>query len=415
MASIVIDPKYALSDSEDDAATGDDRGGDSQPKCLNCGASFAELKKCSRCRAVYFCNAACQRAVWAEHSPNCVKDPNAKERPKAPEPPRMPTAAEKEAAKANEKKKIEEDTLPKARAACDALLGGGGLHANQGVSGEFEDIIEALEDAIVFAIGEEDAELSREVRLTLSKAYLCARRLDECVHYLTPELEHARREGGEESASVHLLAARARSLKGEKEQCRKELTAALDCASESTSESKQGESLLEAGLILHDIGDWEKCAPILSTAGEAMEKLDRKMDASRAYNRAGSALFRLGRPDQAARCWLRELKTLESDESVTTSMLAQAHGNVASAFLLAGDQSTFNLHKEQALGKAREAGAEDEARVLLQLGNAYKLAGETVDDSLAMAKDCFEKVKSISKVGVVVDTATKALEMMNCK
>jgi hypothetical protein len=29
-----------------------------------------------------------------------------------------------------------------------------------------------------------------------------------------------------------------------------------------------------------------------------------------------------------------------------------------------------------------------------------------------MAKECFEKVKSISKVGVVVDTATKALEMM---
>ena len=65
------------------------------------------------------------------------------------------------------------------------------------------------------------------------------------------------------------------AAKGEKEQCRKELTATLDCASESTSDEAQFESLFDAGMILHDIGDWERCAPLLSTAAEAAEKLGK--------------------------------------------------------------------------------------------------------------------------------------------
>ena len=156
---------------------------------------------------------------------------------------------------------------------------------------------------------------------------------------------------------MHALAARVHAAKGEKEQCRKELTATLDCASESTSDEAQFESLFDAGMILHDIGDWERCAPLLSTAAEAAEKLGKIAHAARAYNRSGSALFRSGRPDYAARCWIRELKTLESDESSAPGVLAQAHGNVASALLLAGgDAEAFNLHRESARqARARRA------------------------------------------------------------
>ena len=411
MSSAIDDAlaKYACDDSDDsdedargrarEEATSRDDG----RRCLNCGVAHESLLTCSRCRRAYFCNAACQRAVWSTHSVTCVADPTMKAVKRPLEPPRLPTEEEKARAKARERRKIEEEVIPRGIEACEA-----------GVRGQtLDDAIEALEDAIVFAIGEEDETLTASVRVTLSRAYLTAKRFDECLHYLAPALERAKREGGAESARVHALAARVHAAKGEKEQCRKELTATLDCASESTSDEAQFESLFDAGMILHDIGDWERCAPLLSTAAEAAEKLGKIAHAARAYNRSGSALFRSGRPDYAARCWIRELKTLESDESSTPGVLAQAHGNVASAFLLAGgDAEAFNLHRESALAKAREASADDEARVYLQLGNAYKLAGDALDDGIERATECFEKAKSLSTVDVVGDVASRALETL---
>ena len=409
MSSAIDDAlaKYACGDSDDsdEDARGRAREATSRDarRCLNCGVAHESLLTCSRCRRAYFCNAACQRAVWSTHSVTCVADPTMKAVKRRLEPPRVPTAEEKARAKASERRKIEEEVIPRGIEACEA-----------GVRGQtLDDAIEALEDAIVFAIGEEDETLTASVRVTLSRAYLTAKRFDECLHYLAPALERAKREGGAESARVHALAARVHAAKGEKEQCRKELTATLDCASESTSDEAQFESLFDAGMILHDIGDWERCAPLLSTAAEAAEKLGKIAHAARAYNRSGSALFRSGRPDYAARCWIRELKTLESDESSAPGVLAQAHGNVASALLLAGgDAEAFNLHRESALAKAREASADDEARVYLQLGNAYKLASDALDDGVERATECFEKAKSLSTVDVVGDVASRALETL---
>ena len=405
MSTIVIDDKYALSDSDSVDADA--------PRCANCGVASDRLKKCAKCRRAHFCNAACQRAAWDAHEAErrafareCVADANAKPAYKPPEPPRMPTKAEKEEAKESETRRIRETTLPRARAAL----------RRDGVSTtvDLDELIEGLEDAIVFAIGEEDQGLTREVRLVLARAYLEAKRADECLHYLAPALEEARKEGGAASADAHTLAAKAHCAKGEKEQCRKELTAALDCASESTSDEAQCDTLLDAGIILHDLGDWERCAPLLSTAGEAAEKLGRLREAARAYNRAGSALLRSGRPDYAGRCWTRELRVLEADDSTDPGTLAQAFANCASAFLLTRgeDDDAFNLHKKSALTKARESGNDAEARVYLQLGNAYKLAGDAIDDSLARAKDCFEKAKSLSATDAG-EIASRALEMLS--
>jgi len=395
MSTITIDDKYALSDSEDAADA-------KRPRCVNCDASFPELKKCSRCRSAYFCNAACQKAAWPAHAALCVADPCAPKPKRAPEPPRMPSAAEKNDAKARERAKVLEGLLPAARAA----------HANGVMT---EAIIDDLEDAIVFAIEQEDDELMSEVRYELARGYLAMQRVDECLHYLAPALAAARREGSEAHARTHTLAARAKCAKGEANEARTELMAALDCASESTSEEKQCDTLLEAGLTLHELGDWDKCAPILATAADAAEKLGRVRDACKALNRAGSALLRTGSPGYAARCWTRELRLLESDEaSRTPSSLASAHANVASAFLLAGaEESALELHKSCALARAKEAGVEEEARILIQLGNAYKLAGDSREGSLTTAREYFEKAKTVSRSEIVVATATRALELMN--
>jgi hypothetical protein len=50
----------------------------SQARCASCGNPAAS--RCSRCRAVHFCSAVCQRKAWPEHKKEC------KEAPIAPQP-----------------------------------------------------------------------------------------------------------------------------------------------------------------------------------------------------------------------------------------------------------------------------------------------------------------------------------------
>lgn len=39
--------------------------------CRECGQTATKLKKCSRCRAVWYCSAACQHADWRRHTREC--------------------------------------------------------------------------------------------------------------------------------------------------------------------------------------------------------------------------------------------------------------------------------------------------------------------------------------------------------
>ncbi|KAK5016977.1 hypothetical protein LTR39_001798 [Cryomyces antarcticus] len=43
------------------------------PACNNCGALKLDLKTCNRCRKVWYCNHACQKADWKEHKKVCGK------------------------------------------------------------------------------------------------------------------------------------------------------------------------------------------------------------------------------------------------------------------------------------------------------------------------------------------------------
>lgn len=40
--------------------------------CANCNTRGEALKRCSRCRAVYYCNKQCQRTHYAEHKTTCL-------------------------------------------------------------------------------------------------------------------------------------------------------------------------------------------------------------------------------------------------------------------------------------------------------------------------------------------------------
>ena len=41
-----------------------------QLACEHCG-NFGELKRCSRCKIVYYCSVECQRTHWKSHRSNC--------------------------------------------------------------------------------------------------------------------------------------------------------------------------------------------------------------------------------------------------------------------------------------------------------------------------------------------------------
>ena len=39
--------------------------------CASCGRKQLQLLKCSRCKAAFYCDAACQRRHWREHRAVC--------------------------------------------------------------------------------------------------------------------------------------------------------------------------------------------------------------------------------------------------------------------------------------------------------------------------------------------------------
>ena len=93
MSSAIDDAlaKYACGDSDDSDEDARGRANEATSRdarrCLNCGVAHESLLTCSRCRRAYFCNGACQRAVWSTHSVTCVADPRMKAVKRRLEPP----------------------------------------------------------------------------------------------------------------------------------------------------------------------------------------------------------------------------------------------------------------------------------------------------------------------------------------
>ena len=42
-------------------------------KCQCCGVSSPDLKKCTRCKSVYYCNKVCQKRDWKERHRNTCR------------------------------------------------------------------------------------------------------------------------------------------------------------------------------------------------------------------------------------------------------------------------------------------------------------------------------------------------------
>ena len=126
-------------------------------RCLNCDASFEGLRRCGKCKAAYFCNAACQRVVWKEHCKTCVAPAGAAP-PPPPEAPGQGAASGAPAAAGSPPAAPEQKYTP------EQIKQEGLRRVNQEVlpevgalmrEGKFADAIEHLEESVAFASGAE--------------------------------------------------------------------------------------------------------------------------------------------------------------------------------------------------------------------------------------------------------------------
>ena len=455
--------------------------------CLNCQASFEGLKRCPKCKAVYFCNAACQREVWKAHCKVCVAPegtvkPSTSASP-APAPAqktaaaagaaaagRAPThaaagektgtsapmpsaqmtaeekAAEEERVKQEELHRIKHEVLPEV----DRLMRGG--------EKDIEEAVEHLEDGVAFASGYGERDLLDSLSCLVARAYLRLGKPKEALMGLNPALMHARREGGPGAVRPHSIAAEAFKALGDHDKMRVELRALMEAAVESKDEAEQGKALLLAGCLMHDVGDLNAAVPLLASAAAAGEKMGDFSMRAGARNRAGAALLRMRRPQQALEAWADELKALEDGEQAsekakeaagkvaakmetlavkednstadatpkdgltappqpigdTRSRRCKAHGNMFMAHLLLGPtgRTAAEQHLQHALSLARQLDSpdEEEARVWLQAGNAHHLAsseggGEEAENAWARALELAKKAGA----GELVASAERAL------
>ena len=285
-------------------------------QCLNCGASFEGLRRCGKCKAAYFCNAACQREVWKEHCKTCVAPAGA-----APPPPPdapcqaaasgAPAASGVPPAAAEPKYTPEQIKLEGLRRVKQEVLPEVGALMREG---KFADAIEHLEESVAFASGADERELLDVLSCLTARCYLGMGKPKEALQGLNPALMQARREGGPSAIKPHSIAAECFRALGDAEKTRVELRALVEAAAESTDEAEQAGALLLAGIALFDMGDLHASVPLLASAAAAAEKVGDFAGRAAARGRAGAALLRLRRPSQAVEAWTDELKALEEGE-----------------------------------------------------------------------------------------------------
>jgi tetratricopeptide (TPR) repeat protein len=292
-------------------------------KCLNCAASYESLRRCSRCKAVYFCNATCQREVWKEHLKTCVPAPlsakaeaekaeieklrareeAAKTRPPPrPPPPQTTTPQSKpEQVKADELVRVRTAILPEV----DRLM----------KLGEYEDAIEHLDDGVAVASAHDERELLDSLSCLVARCYLRLNKPKDARDGLNPALMQARREGGKNAMKPHSIAAEICKAMGDETQMRVELKALMEAAQDAGVDAReQGAALYLAGCLLDDVGDDAAATPLLTSAADAAEKTrDHGMRAG-AMSRIGRAMMRARKPRGAIDAWTDELRALDEGE-----------------------------------------------------------------------------------------------------
>ena len=149
---------------------------DSAKRCLNCDASYKGLKRCPRCKQVYFCNATCQKEVWKEHVKVCVPIDGEPAQP----PPKQPSAAaaakppaDSQAATAAPKPGDPPPyRRPRSRLRLISCCASGTRSCPSGEGSmsarEFADAEEQLEDGVAIASQYDERELLNELSCALS-------------------------------------------------------------------------------------------------------------------------------------------------------------------------------------------------------------------------------------------------------
>ena len=376
-------PASARSSSSSDSESDDDDD-EINKFCLNCRTRGDFLKVCARCKSVYFCNSECQREVHKEHSKVCVS--------KAPAPLNLPKGMPKPKTEEEKKTEIENETKRLETKLIPSVLNS---KINGGIPPD-DALVDELEDALVFAITNENESLERKCRIGLANVYLYSSRAKEALHYLEPVVEYYKREGTVEAVEPHVLAAeccvKLSSLLGDedeqkekfKERCKVELAAALDAATEYTQkdETTQAEILLRCGICLLDGKLFDKAIGVFIQASACAEKLNAHGIAARAKNRVGHALIQMKRPSDAIVAWKDELESLEkfknnddvkneSDKALDVKKAAflksMCHGNIFAAYAFLGAVDDARVHSNLAITNAKESGDANELkRTLVQ-------------------------------------------------
>ena len=390
-------PTSAHSSSSSDSDSDDDDD-EINKFCLNCRTRGDFLKVCARCKSVYFCNSECQREAHKEHSKVCVsKAPAPLNLPKGMPAPKM--GEEKKNEIEIETKRIETKLLPSVlnNNSSENSSSSSANKTNFGVGNPPEEaLVDEFEDALVFAITNENESLERKCRIGLAQVYLYSSRAKEGLHYLEPVVEYYRREGTVEAVEPHVLAAeccvKLSSLLGDedeqkekfKERCKVELAAALDAATEYTQkdETKQAEILLRCGICLLDAKLFDKAIGVFIQASACAEKLNAHGIAARAKNRVGHALIQMKRPSDAIVAWKDELESLEKlknnddvkneiDKALEVKKAAflksMCHGNIFAAYAFLGAVDDARVHSNLAITNANVSGDANELkRTLVQ-------------------------------------------------
>lgn len=94
--------------------------------CRNCGLSGVRLQRCSACKSVYYCSAACQRADWPRHTPECGSLASAAAGQAAPQAIQEPDGMEQQPQQHRDSPGQAAEAAPSSRAQDAAAAPGGG-------------------------------------------------------------------------------------------------------------------------------------------------------------------------------------------------------------------------------------------------------------------------------------------------
>ena len=382
--------------------------------CLNCNSRGDHLKLCARCKLVYFCNNECQLECHKEHYKTCnsssdnnnnnnkmnTDENNNNNNDQSYLDKHLPKGMPKPKTEEQKRLEIEEETFRIEQKLLPTLKGSIDERA-----------IDELENALVFAITNENEQLERKSRIALAQSYLNSNRAKEALHYLEPVIKYYKQEGTTEAVEAHIMAAECcvkdlatfndnndnyKMKELSLERMKTELAAALDAATEYTQkdEKVQAEVLVRCGICLLDAKLFDKAIGVFIQASACADKIKEHSISARAKNRVGYALIQLKRPSDAIIAWKDELESLDKfeDKKNESFLKSLCHGNIFAAYAFLGLENEAEMHGDLSVKFATKSGDINELkRSLLQQKTTWSVLNS--DKNVAKIETQIEKLQ----------------------